>query len=297
MMSSRLIFFGTEDFSAPSLEALIATGSTPVLVVTKPDTPRGRGRQLSPPLVKTIAEQHGIPVIQPTRLTDSEAELKKYRPTAGVLVSYGKIIPQRILDLFEPVGIINLHSSLLPRYRGPAPIEAAIKNGDEQTGLSIMKLTAGMDEGPIFTQTSHPLSGQETRPELYSLLAYRGAEQLAAILPDILTGQILPKPQTDDDVTYTSLINKADGRLSPETATAQQLERQIRAQLGYPKSRLKVGPDEVIVTAASVVDEPQAGQLVIACHQNSWLQIDQLVAPSGRSMSGADFLRGRPAAN
>ena len=290
--SNNLVFFGTEDFSAPSLEALIKAGYTVSAVVTKPDTRRGRGRELSEPLVKKVAQSHNIPVLQPTRLSEIHDELQKLTPATGILVSYGKIIPQSILDLFEP-GIINIHPSKLPRYRGPSPIEAAIKNRDSKTAISIMKLTSGMDEGPIYQQKVLPLNNQQiTRPALYSQLSEAGAELLIETLPDIISGKLQAKEQSTDDVSYTTLLHKSDGIINPVTDTATEIEAKIRAYLGYPKSRLPLKTGDVVITSAKVVDSLLDKEFVLPCKNDSYLMVESLIAPSGKTMSGSAYLRG-----
>src|SRR5665213_119654 len=163
---SNLVFFGTENFSAPALEKLIAGGWPVLAAVTKPDARGGRGQKLIVPKVKQIADKHNIPVLQPEKFSEINAKIAELKPELGVLVAYGKIIPQGTIDLF-PGGIINVHPSLLPKYRGPAPIEAPILNGDKETGISLMRLSAGMDEGPVYEQKRVALNGDEQRPELY----------------------------------------------------------------------------------------------------------------------------------
>ena len=201
-MSSKLVFFGTEDFSLPSLKALVEHDFNVVAVITKPDTPRGRSKQLVSPIIKSYAESVGIPVYQPNKLADIHDELVHIKADAGVLVSYGKILPQRTLDVFNPIGVINVHPSLLPKYRGPAPIEAAIVHGDKMTGVSIMRLTLGMDEGPVFAQMTIPLNGSETRPTLTSSLANTGATFLIETLPAILENKFEAVDQKNVDVSY-----------------------------------------------------------------------------------------------
>ena len=290
--SSKLVFFGTEDFSLPTLRALVDSGYNVAAVVTKPDTPRGRSKQLIEPAVKVFAREHNLPVLQPQRLADIQNELETIAPDAGVLVSYGKILPGRTLDVFGEPGIINIHPSLLPRYRGPAPIEAAILAGDTATGISIMRLTAGMDEGPIFAQTHHELDGTETKPELNDTLSERGASFLLEVLDDILTGKLSPTPQQTSGVSYTTLISKQDGMLTPATDDAHALERKVRAYLGYPKSRLSIKNTDVIITSVKVVESLDSGPLVIECADNTYLEVRELIAPSGKTMSGEAFLRG-----
>lgn len=290
-MSKPLLFFGTEDFSAQVFEALIDRGYTFAAAVTKPDSKRGRRQQLTPPRVKTVALERGIPVWQPERLRDIAEAITSSGVEHGILVSYGKIIPASILDLFRG-GIINLHPSLLPRYRGPSPIETALKNGDAETGVSIMRLTPRMDAGPVYAQATIPLTGTETRPELYTRCAERGSELLIETLPSILDGTLVPRPQDEAAATYCRLLTKADGQLDPSQKTAPELEREIRAYLGFPKSRLSLRGQSIIALSSRVVNSKALDTLTVACRDTTWLEITSLVAPSGRTMSGQDFLRG-----
>lgn len=328
-----LVFFGTEDFSLASLQALIDGGFHVAAVVTKPDTARGRRRSLTPPAVKLLAQQHGIQVLQPNQLDDafigqligvvsdgsptSEAHPQTSRdtsdhgadedsarrstaagapltgvpPIAGVLVSYGKIIPQKVLDLFTP-GIINVHPSLLPKYRGPSPIEAAILHGDTETGVTLMKLVKDMDAGPIYIQTTHPLLGTETKPDLYDLLGRLGAELLVTHLPAIVNGELPPAEQDDTAASYCSLLTKKDSQLLPEHKNAEMLEREIRAYQGFPKSRLTLFGHDVIITRARVAADEHDGDIVLPCADGTYLAVEHLIAPSGRRMSAAEFVRG-----
>ncbi|MGE5309657.1 MAG: methionyl-tRNA formyltransferase [Sphaerimonospora mesophila] len=291
---TKLVFFGTEDFSAPSLEALIKAGYDIAAVVTKPDSIRGRGHQVDSPTVAKIAAQHGITVLQPQKLADISDQLLSLSAAAGVLVSYGKIIPESIIQLF-PNGIINLHPSLLPKYRGPSPIEAAILNGDPKTGLTLMALAKAMDAGPIYCQETVSLSGTETKPELYESLSRQGAELMIEKLPGILDGRIKPVPQDDTLATYCQLIDRqADGYITPATMPASECERRVRAYLGWPKTRLDYLGTEVIVTKAQVLDSYQGDNWpdIIQCQDETYLQIVEIIAPSGKQIKTADYLRG-----
>lgn len=288
--SAKIVFFGTEDFSLTVLTGLIEAGYTIAAVVTKPDSKKGRGQQLAPPAVKILATQHNIPVLQPEKLADIREDLRALTPAAGVLVSYGKIIPQSTIDLFTP-GIINVHPSLLPKYRGPSPIESAIKNGDSKTGVSIMQLSAKMDAGPVYTAKEQPLSGSETRPELYRTLAIVGTNILLETLPEILDGSLQPTPQDEALASYCSLLQKNDARLDLETLTATQAERLVRAHLGFPKSKLSLGNNEIIITKAHVSITKKT-PLDIVCRDGAFLSIDELIAPSGRRMNSDAFIRG-----
>lgn len=288
--SKTIIFFGTENFSLAALEGLIGAGYNIGAVITKPDTPRGRGHKLMPPAVKVLAQHHNIPVFQPQKLRDVTEEILKFDQPIGVLSSYGKIVPQKILDLF-PLGIINIHPSLLPKYRGPSPIESAILNGDAVTGVSIMKLAAEMDAGPVYAQEEVSLAGLETKSELYSRLSKLGTELLLENLPKILSGQLSPTPQDESKATYCNLLTKADGFLDPASLTATEAERRVRAFLGFPKTRLNYGGQDIIVTKAHVSDQPKS-PLDAKFRDDTYLVIDELVAPSGKTMSADAFLRG-----
>lgn len=251
--SKTILFFGTEDFSALTLEALITHGFTIGAIITKPDARRGRHGTLTKPRVKEIGETHSIPVWQPVKLSDIADDIAKFDSPIGVLVSFGKIIPQSIIDLFKP-GIINLHPSLLPKYRGPSPIESAILNGDETTGISIMQLSAAMDAGPVYLQEPYALSRTETAPELYGTLGTRGSNMLVQALPRIIDGTLTPLPQDNTVASYCSLLKKQDG-LIDWNKPAIQLEREIRAYKDWPGSRTTIAGIELIVTSAQVVTD------------------------------------------
>lgn len=296
---TSIVFFGTEDFSLASLEALVEHGFTVAAVVTKPDSPQGRGHKLTPPKVKRYAQAHGIPVWQPAKLADIAHDIASLDRPAGVLVSYGKIIPQSIIDLFTP-GIINLHPSLLPAYRGPSPIESAILHGDAMTGISIMQLSAEMDAGPVYRQVSHQLADTETAPELYDTLGAIGVKELVRTLPHILDGTLQPAPQDSERATYCSLISKADGIIDWQLPAAV-IERQIRAYTSWPGSRTTLSGVEVIVARASAVhmdDTATPGEVIATKAQlfvgtgQDWLEIHRLKPVGKKEMPVKAFLSG-----
>lgn len=289
-ISKKIVFFGTEDFSLVALHGLVESGHNIVAVVTKPDSKRGRNQQLTPPSVKTFALEQHIPVWQPTKLSDISHDIQQLGDVAGVLVSYGKIIPESIIQLFEP-SIINVHPSLLPLYRGPSPIESVIKDGAKRTGVTIMQLSPQMDAGPIYAQMSHPLTGTETRPQLYETLASAGTAVLLSILPAILDGSLQALPQNEDKATYCQLLDKQDAWLQPSVLTATQAERLVRAHLGFPKTKINLLGHDIIITKAHVSIESKT-PLDILCQDGVYLSIDELVAPSGRHMSAQAFLNG-----
>lgn len=287
----KIVFFGTDDFSLTALQGLIEAGHKVSAVVTKPDSKRGRGQVLTASSVKKLATKHHIPVWQPAKVSDINNDIRTLGPdVVGILASYGKIIPESTINLFNP-GIINIHPSLLPLYRGPSPIESAIKNCDEQTGISIMKLTAEMDAGPIYGHIIHKLSGHETRPELYQTLAQAGSATLLSVLPAIFDGSLQPSPQDDSQATYCSLLTKEDAWLKPERITAKSAECLVRAHLSFPKTKINVLGHTVIITKAHVSSE-QKTPLDILCQNGDYLSIDELIAPSGRQMTARDFLNG-----
>lgn len=291
--SKKLIFFGNERLatgvttSAPLLTSLIEAGYEICAVVSNytPAVSR-KGHELE---IAQVAKAHGIPLLLPESLAEIAEQLEDYRAEAGILAAYGKIIPQNIIDMF-PHGIVNLHPSLLPLYRGSTPIETAILNGDAKTGVSVMNLVSKMDAGNIFGWAEMALGGQETKQQLADSLAGLGTKLLIELLPGILDGSIATKPQDDNLATYTKQIAKEDGVLD-FSLPADLLERQIRAYAGWPKSVTRVYGQKIIVTKAKVVKTEAEGVLVMHCSPG-WLEVEELVAESGRTMSGADFIRG-----
>lgn len=293
--SKKIIFFGTDEFSAASLRELIAHNFPIAAVVTKPDSHKGRGRKLTKPIVKEIAEAHAIPVWQPLRvdaLIEHVTKLidKTGHTPVGVLVSYGKIISQSLIDLFEP-GIINVHPSLLPMYRGPSPIETAIANGDTETGVTIMQLSHAMDAGPIYSQVVIPLLGVETGPDLEAQLADEGAKELVRKLPAIIDGSLTPTPQDDTQATYCQLLTKEDSFLVPEKMTSNEAERHVRAFLAFPKTKITIAEHPIVITKAHISHSHNT-PLDISCADGKFLSIDELIGPSGKAMSAQAFLNG-----
>ena len=288
--SKTIVFFGTDEFSAASLRELITKGFTIGAVVTKPDSRKGRGRELSKSIIKEVAEANTIPVWQPTDVTTIADDIKKLQNPMGVLVSYGKIIPQAIIDLFSP-GIVNVHPSLLPLYRGPSPVESVILNGDTETGVTIMQLSAAMDAGPIYNQVTTHLLNTKTTPELELQLAELGAQQLSDTLSAIINGTVQPTPQNDNNATYCQLLTKEMSMLDTATLTADQAERQVRAFIAFPKTKTVVDGHQIIITKAHVTNE-NTSPLDIKCADGRYLSIDELISPSGKKMDAKAFING-----
>lgn len=297
-MKNKLIFFGTEDFSTPFLNTLIEGGYEVACVVTKPNSARGRSSEPMQPEVKELAERYGIPVMQPKSLKQLANNLTGLGAQAGVLASYGRIIPSSLLELFS-IGIINVHPSDLPRYRGPSPIEQTILNGDEKTAVSLMKLVKAMDAGPIYAKARLNVPDNISKADLKQSLIKTGVSLMADKLPAILSGQLKPTPQDDSQATYTKLIKKSDGQID-WSRTAQEVQRQIRAYQGWPGSFTKLF--DVRITIHEANTSPKSGQpgehfisssglLSVYCGQGALELIS--VQPAGKKrMSSADFIRG-----
>jgi methionyl-tRNA formyltransferase len=249
----------------------------------------GRTRKPRPLEIAEVAKAYNIPLLLPEHLNDIKEQLESLGAEAAVLVAYGKIIPKEIINIF-PRGIINLHPSLLPKYRGPTPLEQTILDGALQTGVSIMQLTPEMDAGPVFAQEKINLSGTETKTELAEKLLELGSRIMLGSLPGILDGLLTPKPQNDSEATYTRLLKKEDGVVD-WNKPAELLEKEVRAFLRFPKSQARVLDKDIIITKSRVAKDKNDGDLIMQC-KPGWLEIQKLIAPSGRTMSGAEFLRG-----
>lgn len=294
-MSRKIIFFGNERLvsgldhtETPVLKSLIDAGYDIKAVVANDAGTKSRKQKVLE--VAELAAANNIPVHTPHRPMDIYDELASYGADAGVLVAYGRIVPQKLIDLF-PFGIINIHPSLLPKYRGPSPIESAIANGDESTGVSIMALSKEMDAGPVYHQVEYNLPLYETAPHLSQKLAGLAASELIATLPKIFDGSLTPVAQDESQATYCQLISKDDARLKPETQTAEQAERLVRAYKAYPRARLNAAGHEVIILEAhTTIDQVTA--LDVPFKDGSYLAIDRLIAPSGKTMDASAFIKG-----
>jgi methionyl-tRNA formyltransferase len=229
----RVVFMGTPQFAVPSLRALVA-GPYMLTVVTQPDRPAGRGGKLSAPPVKVAAEELGLPLMQPPSLRDPDfrSEMLALKPEVTVLVAYGEYVPPSLLDLPRR-GSINLHPSLLPRWRGSTPIQSAILAGDRETGVSIILMDRGLDTGPLLAQRRVPIEPEETAPQLSARLAETGAALLAETLPLWLRGEIQPQPQDEAGATLTHEMRKEDGLISWHRPAAE-IARQVRALQPWP---------------------------------------------------------------
>ena len=287
-----IIFFGTEDFSAVSLQKLIDEGFEIAGIITKPDSRKGRGQKFQAPKVKQIGKKFNIPVLQPQKMAEITDFVKKFEKPVGVLVSFGRIIPQEIINLFTPA-IVNVHPSLLPKYRGSSPIESAILNGDEKTGVSLMKLSKEMDAGDVYSQEEIELSKTETASDLYKTCGEIGAKMLVRDLPKIISGEIKGLKQDDSQAEYCQLLKKSDALLAQDKQTAEQAEQQIRAFEIFPKSKIKLGEYLIIVKSAKVASSnPENLPLTLKFAKGTFLKIERLITPNGKETAAESFENG-----
>lgn len=301
----RILFMGTPDFAVASLSALLAAGHEVCGVFTQPDKPKNRGMKLQASPVKEFALAHDIPVFQPVKMRDGEAMgyIRDLDPALIVVAAYGRILPDDILD-YPAHGCINVHSSLLPRYRGAAPINWAILNGDRTTGVTIMHMAAELDAGDIILQGETDIGPDETAPELFDRLAALGGGLLVEAVGQIERGEAARMPQTASEVTYAPMLGR---ELSPMdwTKPAQTLHDQVRGLLPWPCATAEFGGVRCKVFSTAVLDgttdlEPgtvaETGKdgIVMACGGGSLLRVRELQPDGKKRMAAADFLRGHP---
>ena len=301
----KILFMGTPLFAVPSLEALVAAGHQVVGVFSQPDKPKNRGMKLQPTPVKVCAQVHDIPVFQPTKLRDGAAleTIRQLEPDLIVVAAYGRILPQEILD-YPRLGCVNVHSSLLPKYRGAAPINWAILNGEKETGVTIMHMAPALDAGDIIAQRATPIDPDETAEALYDRLARLGADLLAETLPRLADGTAPRTPQAEDQATLAPMLSRD---LSPMdfTRPAQVLHDQVRGLIPWPAATMDLNGVRCKVFATAVLGETtgkapgsviQADKkgLKLACGGGTVLGIQVLQAAGGRRMAAADYLRGHP---
>jgi len=293
---------GTPEFSVPTLEALISSDNFSVCaVVTQEDKPIGRNQKLNAPAVKVCAQKHEISVFQPKKVKEIFEEISELKPDLIVVLAYGQIIPQNILDI-PKFGCINIHASLLPKYRGAACLQAAILNGDKETGLTIMKMEAGLDTGPILKQFTIPLSGRETIGELHDEASLLAGQVVCQSLKDYCEGKLEAKIQNDSLATYVKTIKKEDGHLNFQK-TAEELEQQIRAFNPWPGSFSLTEDNKMIKILAvskDIVSEAghQPGELfldeksLLVATVKGALKIESLQLAGGKKLKSEEFLAG-----
>lgn len=301
-MSKRLkvIFAGAPEFAAGHLEALLAADIDVVAVYTQPDRPAGRGKKLTPTAVKATAQAHDIAVEQPTSLKDEAAlaTLTAYQADIMVVVAYGLLLPQSVLDAF-PYGCINVHASLLPRWRGAAPIQRCIEAGDQQTGIGIMQMEAGLDTGPILREAKLTIGAKETGGELHDRLLALGKAELVAALADIAAGNASARTQASEGIEYAHKLNKASAKLDFQRS-AQALANQVRAFNPWPVAHAKLDDLVLRVWQASAVSTDKTGavgeivelnksQAIIQCGQGH-LALEVVQLPGKKALAVRDIL-------
>ena len=298
----KIIFLGTPDFAIPILQALVNNKLKPVLVITQPDEPQGRKKQLTPPPVKVFAQENDLEVAQPKTKKELAEILKQHQPDICVLVAYGEIISQESLDIPKR-GFINVHPSLLPKYRGSSPIQTAILNQDDVTGVTIMKMDAKMDHGPILAQQQIEISLNDNNQILHEKLADAGSKLLLDTLPKYIAGEIKPQAQNADQATFTNIIKRSDGQIDWQKS-AKQIQAQFRAFYPWPgifttfnNKRLKITkmsllkgdfdgnltPGEVFLTKNKT--------LAVQCGQGA-IVLESLQLEGKKEVSAKDFLQG-----
>jgi len=303
----RLVFAGTPDFSVPALDALHSAGHAIAAVYTQPDRPAGRGRAVAASPVKRRALELGLTVEQPATLKtpDAVARLSDLEPDLMVVVAYGLILPQGVLEVPE-FGCLNVHASLLPRWRGAAPIQRAILAGDTRTGVTIMQMEAGLDSGPMLLARSAAIGARENAGSLHDRLAALGAEAIVAAIEDRRSGRIAPVPQPAEGVSYAAKVRKEEG-LVDWTRPATEIDRQVRAFNPWPVAETRWSGQQLRIWEAEAlpgtpgadpgrVVEARNGRIVVATGDGS-LQLGQVQLAGRRVMGPAEFLNAHPLAD
>jgi methionyl-tRNA formyltransferase len=297
----RVVFAGTSAFAVPALEALVAAGHPALLVLTQPDRPAGRGLTATRSPLKQAAERHGIPVLQPTSLKDpaAQARLREARADVLVVAAYGLLLPQAVLDI-PPRGAVNIHASLLPRWRGAAPIQRALLAGDRESGVCIMQMDAGLDTGPVLMREAFAIAPDETGGSLHDKLAALGARMVVATLDGLERGTLRATPQPAEGATYAHKIDKAEARVD-WTRGALEVERQVRAFNPVPGAATRLRGDEIKLWRATSVDCAGAppGTVLrvgregidVACGAAA-VRLTELQRAGGKRLPADAFLRG-----
>jgi methionyl-tRNA formyltransferase len=282
---------GTPAFAVPCLERLAADGHDVAAVFTQPDKPQGRKMLLAPPPVKVCALAHGLPVVQPQRLKDNAEVLEQLRalaPDLIVVTAYGKILPQTLLEL-PALGCVNIHASLLPKYRGAAPIQWAVLNGETETGVTAMQMDAGLDTGDMLLRAKTPIPEDMTAGQLYESLSVLGADVLSQTIELLGQGRLLPQRQDDSQSSYAPMLTRA---LSPLDfrRPARELHNQVRGLHPWPGATTEHGGKTLKVIRSKVLEEPRG--FCVACGDGLWLELMEVQPEGRRSMAGEEFLRG-----
>ncbi|MBK8971060.1 MAG: methionyl-tRNA formyltransferase [Hahellaceae bacterium] len=302
----RIVFAGTPEFAATALQALIDHGHNLVAVYSQPDRPAGRGQKARPSPVKAVAEQHGLSIEQPENFRSEEAmaRLAAYQPDIMVVAAYGLILPVRVLQT-PRLGCINIHASLLPAWRGAAPIQRAIEAGDDESGVTIMQMEKGLDTGPMLLKRVTPITAQDTGGSLHDRLASLGAEALLESLPAIQCQTLQPEPQDHDKASYAHKLTKEEASIN-WSDSAELIARRIRAFNPWPVCQTRLQGKVIKIWAAHVKDhvhlsppgtllKASPGCIWVACGEQSTLSLDEMQLPGGRPLSTQALLNGHSA--
>jgi methionyl-tRNA formyltransferase len=299
-LPSRIVFMGTPDFALPSLEALLVSGVRPLAVFTQSDKPAGRGRGMTPPPVKRYALEKGLDIRQPATLKDPEvmADLRSLGPDVIAVAAFGKILPPAILEI-PPLGCINVHASLLPRHRGASPIAHAIWAGDREVGISIMRMEAGLDTGPVYMSRGIPAPQEATTGTLTPLLARLGADLLIATLKGIRAGILEPEAQEESLATLAPRLKVEQGRMD-FSRPAEELERQVRAFDPWPGTFFEYSGERIKVHSVSIGPETSLppGEVLalpgfsIACGDGRALVLETIQRAGKRPLPASEVLHG-----
>ncbi len=299
----KIIFAGTPPFAAAALEALLARNFEVAAVLTQPDRPSGRGLQLLPSAVKQVALQHGLKVLQPPSLKDAavQNELAAFAADVMVVAAYGLILPQAVLQLPRH-GCLNIHASLLPRWRGAAPVQRAIQAGDPETGITIMQMDAGLDTGDMLLKKNCPIAPDDTSQTLLDKLTALGAEAIVEALPLLAQNRLMHVPQDDTQATYAAKLSKAEAQIDWSLA-AEQIARAVRAYNPFPVATTTLNATPVKIWKASVRSElsgepgavlaVEKDGIVVGCGKGS-LCLEVLQRPNAKAMAAAQFIQGFP---
>lgn len=288
MNQPKIIFIGTSQFAVPILEKLFSRNYQIIAIITAPDRPAGRRQELTPPPIKEAALNYNLPILQPERIEQIQNKISEMSPDLIVLAAYGRIIPKGVLNI-PRLGCLNFHPSLLPKYRGPSPIQTAILNDDKITGVTIILMDEKIDHGPIIAQKELSINPRETSRSLEEKLSHSAANLLIEILPQYLEGKIKPEAQDESKASYTKIINREDGKINWQES-AQTIDRKIRAFYPWPGAWTYFGQQRVKIIKAKAVDQAQPAALSTG---KGFLFLE-IVQPAGKkTMTGQEFFRGR----
>ena len=306
----RILFFGTPAFAVPSLEALIGSRHLVVAVVSQPDRPKGRGQQLQPTPTKSVAEAHGIPVLQPVKIREQSFldEIRGLQADLGVVVAFGRILPDALLAL-PRLGMINVHASILPRYRGAAPIQRAVLAGDRETGVTIMRVEAALDAGPTFACATVPIPSDATSGDMERILAHLGAQTLLPVVDDLASGRAIETAQDHSRATHAAKIAKEEGPID-WSQPASAIHNRVRGLQPWPLASTHLGAERMVLRRTRCVDGGSADlthapgtvvratgdELIVACGDGMQLQVLEIQPEGRRTMTAREFLAGRAVA-